>query len=200
MTRSSASPRPGRTDPLSLVLGAVSLAYPFLALVLARPLGPVAVVLALCAVLGLRAITGVGKRAPASLAYASLAAAAVLLALSMLDAAMAMRLYPVLMNAAMLAAFAWSLLQPPSMIERFARLSEPDLSPAGVAYTRAYTAVWCAFFCLNGAVALWTALAASLEAWALYNGAIAYVLLGVLAGGELLIRGPLRRAAERRAP
>jgi uncharacterized membrane protein len=81
------------------------------------------------------------------------------------------------------------------MIERFARLSEPELSPAGVRYTRHVTQVWCAFFVVNGAIAAYTAAFASREAWALYNGLIAYVLMGVLFGGERLVRRRLMRIA-----
>lgn len=81
------------------------------------------------------------------------------------------------------------------MIERFARLHEPDLPESGVRYTRKVTFVWCAFFILNGAAALWTALQASLELWALYNGLIAYVLMGALLGGEFLVRGFVRKRA-----
>ena len=41
---------------------------------------------------------------------------------------------------------------------------------------------------LGIAVALWTALHASDATWALYNGAIAYVLIGAMLGGEWLLR------------
>jgi uncharacterized membrane protein len=186
-------------DPLGVVLGAVSLLFPFLALFLARPLGPMVVVLALVAVLVLRAVTGLGKGQPQALTWAALAAAGLLGAGSLIDADLAMRTYPVLMSVAMLIAFALSLARPPSMIERFARVLEPDLPEAGVRYTRTVTWVWCGFFTLNAGAALWTALAASLETWALYNGLISYGLMGLLLGGEFLARGPVRRQEERRA-
>lgn len=99
-----------------------------------------------------------------------------------------LRLYPVLVNALMLLIFGWSLISPPSLIERLARLQHPDLPPEGVIYTRRVTQVWCGFFVLNGSIALVTALWASLEIWSLYNGLIAYVLMGILFGGEYLIR------------
>jgi len=50
------------------------------------------------------------------------------------------------------------------------------------------TIVWCVFLLLNGLVALWTALYASLELWTAYNGFVAYLLMGALFGGELLVR------------
>lgn len=100
----------------------------------------------------------------------------------------ALRLYPVLVNSLMLLIFGWSLLSPPSLIERLARLQHPDLPPQGVIYTRRVTQVWCGFFIVNGSIALVTALWASLEIWSLYNGFIAYLLMGILFGGEYLIR------------
>ena len=44
------------------------------------------------------------------------------------------------------------------------------------------------FFIVNGAIALWTALAASDATWALYNGLIAYGLMGAMFAGEWLLR------------
>ncbi|MBI1359106.1 MAG: hypothetical protein GC155_02355 [Alphaproteobacteria bacterium] len=184
---------------MGLALGAVSLLFPFIALFLAHPLGPMVVVLALVAVLVLRAVTGLGKKQPQALTWAALAAACLLGIGSTINANLAMRLYPVLMNLAMLSAFALSLVRPPTMIERFARVFEPDLPEAGVRYTRTVTWIWCAFFVLNGSIALWTALEASLATWALYNGLVSYSMMGLLLGGEFLVRGPVRRREERRA-
>lgn len=96
--------------------------------------------------------------------------------------------YPVMVNALMLAVFVVSLLHPPSLIERMARLRQPDLPAEGVAYCRRVTQVWCAFFVSNGTIAAWTALAASRETWLLYNGLVAYLLMGILFAGEWLYR------------
>lgn len=104
-----------------------------------------------------------------------------------------LKLYPVMVNAAFLAAFGYSLSTPMSMIERLARLQEPDLPPAAVQYTRRVTQIWCGFFVFNGGVALATALWASEAVWSLYNGVIAYALMGALMGGELLARRHFRR-------
>ena len=52
----------------------------------------------------------------------------------------AARAYPVAISLAMAAIFAASLRHPPTIVERIARLSEPDLPPEGVAYTRQVTA------------------------------------------------------------
>ena len=99
-----------------------------------------------------------------------------------------LRLYPAFMNLGMLLLFGLSLKRPPSMIERFARLHEPELPAAGVRYTRRVTQVWCLFFVVNGSIAVWTALRASRDDWATYNGLIAYLLMGVLFVGEWVFR------------
>jgi uncharacterized membrane protein len=104
-----------------------------------------------------------------------------------------LKLYPVLINCALLAAFGYSLLNPPSMIERFARLREPNLPPAAIGYTRRVTQVWCAFFLLNGAIALGTALWASEAVWSLYTGVISYGLMGLLFAAEFLVRLRFKR-------
>ncbi|MBV8249511.1 MAG: hypothetical protein JO200_13790 [Comamonas sp.] len=102
--------------------------------------------------------------------------------------ARAVKLYPVLVNAVLLAVFGWSLRRPPSVVERVARLQQPDLPAAAVAYTARVTALWCGFFVLNGTVAAYTALYSSNAAWALYNGLLAYVAMGLLMAGEWLVR------------
>ncbi|MEI6709070.1 MAG: hypothetical protein WCK96_18255 [Methylococcales bacterium] len=99
-----------------------------------------------------------------------------------------LRFYPAIANAALLLVFSWSLRSPPTVIERVARLQHPDLPPEGVVYTRRVTQVWCGFFILNGSIALATALWSSFEIWSLYNGLIAYLLMGVLFIGEYLVR------------
>lgn len=103
-----------------------------------------------------------------------------------------LKLYPVLVNVVLLAVFGASLATSRSLIERLARLREPDLPPSGVAYTRKVTQVWCGFFVLNGGIALATALRASDAAWAMYNGLISYVLMGLLFAGEWLVRKRVR--------
>ena len=104
------------------------------------------------------------------------------------NAALPLKLYPALVNALMLLLFGLSLRFPPSAIERIARLQDPKLPPEAIAYTRRVTQVWCGFFVLNGTLAAVTAFFASDRLWALYNGLIAYVLMGTLFAGEWLVR------------
>ncbi len=105
-----------------------------------------------------------------------------------------LKFYPVLMNLGFLVLFASSLISPPSIVERLARIKEPDLPPEAVSYTYKVTQVWSAFFLFNGTVAAITALWASDEVWMLYNGFIAYLLIGTLAGGEWLVRQRVKRS------
>ena len=109
------------------------------------------------------------------------------------NAVLPLKLYPVLVNAVLLAAFGYSLVHPPSLIERLARLREPDLPQAAVGYTRRVTQVWCVFFVINGAIALGTAIWASEQVWSLYTSVISYILMGLLFGIEFLCRMRFKR-------
>ncbi len=53
--------------------------------------------------------------------------------------------YPVIVNILMLGLFSSSLWQQQSLIERLARIQEPDLPASGVSYTRNVTKIWCVF-------------------------------------------------------
>lgn len=169
-------------------LGLLTMAYPLVIYFGLRHFSPRVMALALVALALLRAGTSrqAGWRAMALLA----GALAVVVLLS--DHALPLKLYPVLVNVAMLGVFAWSLRHPPTLVERLARLREPDLPPEGVAYTRRVTQAWCVFFVCNGAIAAATAFAASDRVWALYNGAIAYGLIGAMFAGEWLVRQRVR--------
>ena len=101
-------------------------------------------------------------------------------------------LTPAFINYTSMITFALTLRRGPSMIERFARLTEPKLDAAGVRYTRAVTKAWCVFFFVNGSMALYTAFFTSMETWTLYNGLLAYLLMGVFFAAEYLIRRRVR--------
>ena len=104
------------------------------------------------------------------------------------NALLPLKLYPAMVSAAFLCIFGYSLLAPPSIIERMARGRGPELPPFVVAYTRRVTQVWCVYFLINGAIALGTALWAPAAIWSLYTGVISYVLMGLLFAAEYLVR------------
>lgn len=101
--------------------------------------------------------------------------------------------YPVWMNLGFLFLFAGSLLQKPAIITRLAQALEGELPPPAVRYTERVTQVWCVFFVLNGAIALWTALLGDLKLWTLYNGFIAYVAMGLIMAIEFGVRRVVKK-------
>lgn len=132
---------------------------------------------------------------PAPENWALVGAALLLATLTWLSSAwLPLKLYPVGVNVCLAVLFGASLVYPPTVVERIARLREPDLPADGVAYTRTVTKVWLVFFLVNGSMALATALWASDAVWTLYNGLIAYGLMGLLGGAELLVRRRVRRS------
>jgi uncharacterized membrane protein len=103
--------------------------------------------------------------------------------------------YPVIVNTLMLGLFSASLWQKQTLIERFARLQEPELPESGIRYTRTVTKVWCGFFIINGSIALTTCFM-TLEVWTLYNGLISYLFAGCLFISEWFVRQWVKRKQE----
>ena len=100
------------------------------------------------------------------------------------------RLYPAIVVGAFLAAFASSLLGMP-LVERFARRMGECLDEKGVAYCRGATVAWTVFLAAHFAVTVAT-LFASREVWAVYNGFVAYLLIGAMFLGEYVVRKRVR--------
>ncbi len=103
--------------------------------------------------------------------------------------------YPVVVNALMLLLFGMSLWQKETLVERLARLQEPDLPISGVRYTRKVTKIWCVFFVINGSIALYTCFQ-PLAIWTLYNGLISYLAAGTLFIIEFVVRFFVREKIE----
>lgn len=103
------------------------------------------------------------------------------------------KLYPVLMNIIFLFTFGSTLFVRPNICFRFACLADKKLPDSHIArrvenYCLKVTVIWCVFFILNGAAALYTVLCKSDKIWSIYNGGISYVLMGVLFTAEFFIR------------
>ncbi len=103
-----------------------------------------------------------------------------------------LKLHPVVVSLTLLAVFGASLRGGPSAVERLARLREPELPAHAVAYTRRVTQAWCVFFAVNAALSAALALWGSDAAWALWNGLLSYVAMGLLMLGEWLVRRRVR--------
>jgi len=162
----------------------LTLAYPALVYIGYLHFQPSALALLLAGLAILRALTSRDK------IWCITAGIALVLAIISMVAnqILPLKLYPALICAAWLVMFATSLLYPPTIVERIARRQDGPLSPEAIGYTRRVTQVWCGFFIVNGTLAVLTAIWGSNAVWALYNGCIAYVLMGLLFGAEWLIR------------
>lgn len=97
-------------------------------------------------------------------------------------------LLPVAVSLYLLATFAWSLRAGPPIVERMARLIDPDLPDFCVPYCRKTTLAWCVFLAANAACATWLALFAPLGWWALYTGLGFYLLIGAVFAAEFTLR------------
>jgi uncharacterized membrane protein len=169
---------------------ALGIAFPFL-VYFGLQIVPASVLLAaLLGVVALRLASGSAMHR--GLAPGLWIAAAGLLAFGLVAPLVALKAYPILVSLGMAAVFAYSLFYPPCMIERFARLREPELPESATSYLCNVTRIWLGFFLLNAAISTWTASLETLELWTLYNGFISYVLIGCLFCGEFVMRRFLR--------
>lgn len=114
--------------------------------------------------------------------------ALLLLSAGLTQSLRAMYWYPIAINSLMLVLFGGSLWAKRTMVERFARLQEPDLPPQAVAYTRNVTKVWCGVFMLNIVVSSALVLLDELALWAWYAGGFSYLIMAGVMGLEWLIR------------
>jgi uncharacterized membrane protein len=96
---------------------------------------------------------------------------------------------PALISVNLLISFVYTLFRPPSMAAIFAqRATAMTFNAEQLQYCRLVTFIWVVFFVLNGTVAALTACCATLEVWSLYNGLIAYGVMGLLFTTELFYR------------
>ncbi len=103
-------------------------------------------------------------------------------------ARIALQLLPMAVSLYLLGTFGWSLRVGPPIVERMARLVDPDLPDFCVPYCRKVTIAWCSFLAANAVCAGLLALFGPFEWWALYTGLVAYLLLGALFVGEFILR------------
>jgi uncharacterized membrane protein len=114
------------------------------------------------------------------------------------------RLYPALVNAALLGIFGSTLFLPPNMAFRFAKRWDKTIQDSPwegkvEAYCKKVTLVWCVFFVLNGGTALYTAFETSEKTWSIYTGCISYILIGLVFGVEYCIRKAVNRKIRERS-
>jgi len=100
--------------------------------------------------------------------------------------------YPVLMNLGLCALFAFSLRSEEPLLLRVARSRNMEITDHARPYLRRLTALWAVFFALNAAVAYGTT-HLSIGVWAVYNGFVSYIIIGLLLVGEVLFRRRYKR-------
>lgn len=96
--------------------------------------------------------------------------------------------YPVIMSLCIAGFFWFSLSTELPLIERFASVFKNEISDHAKRYMRGLTKIWAIILLLNASVAFYTACCLSVKQWALYNGAIAYIVFAVFTVFELVNR------------
>lgn len=178
---------------LAAIIGLLTLAYPFVVYFGIQRFDPRHLAAFLLAIFALR-LAFFSKQASFLQALPLLAGGSIIAILVIIADNPSFLLYhPVLVNLSGLLVFATSLRWGPPMIERFARMQEPELPDVAVAYCRRVTKVWVGFFAINGSIALATAIHGDIQLWTLYNGLISYLLIGTLFAIEFLVRLRLKR-------
>lgn len=170
-------------------MGILAVLYPVIAYVGLSFGSPSVVALGLIIILLLR--YSFGHSLILNKTYIRLFIASVILVLGyslITDSSQGIRFYPVVTSFLFLVIFAISLRSKQTIIERIARIREPDLPASAISYTRKVTICWCGFFFINGSIAFYTAVFSDIATWTLYNGLISYCLMGILAGVEWLVR------------
>ncbi len=190
MTETSSARRVG-TVVLAVVVVIATVTYPFLVYFAVTRFGARAgavLVLAVAVVVAARKLRGVERGELWKLLRAPLGIALLSGATAISGDPRLVYLVPVWINLLLLLEFGGSLRGDTPIIERYARLQEPNLSDAERSHCRATTVVWTVFFLVNGLVALVRGLWAYAEWWAIYNGGLAYGLMGLLLSGEFIVR------------
>ena len=170
-----------------LLLAGILLIYPVAVYLLLDRLGAgvLGILLVVLLALRLNALTSILPRRAYLIAIAiALAGAVTVLG----DSTLALKSYPTIISLLLLIVFGYTVLVPPSMVARIAKLAGSQFTARTAAYTRAVTIVWCAFFAINAFVSAWISVSGSMEAWTFYNGFFAYLIMGSLFVTEWIVR------------
>ena len=103
-----------------------------------------------------------------------------------------LKLYPPICNFTVFLVFFSSLFAKETVIQKVARACGDKLDRPAWVYTRNLTYVWCIFMFVNLLISIYTMFLSD-NIWILYNGFIAYILVGTLFIVEYLVRTFLRK-------
>lgn len=103
-----------------------------------------------------------------------------------------LKLYPSIVNFFLFLVFFLSIFQEKTVIQKMALIMEPDADEAVMNYTRKVTYVWAAFTFLNFIISCITIFTPE-KIWAIYNGFISYLLVGLVFIIEYIVRINFKR-------
>ncbi len=100
------------------------------------------------------------------------------------------KVLPVMIQLMLMTVFGGTLLKghEPSFIERFVRLEFPVFEEGISEYCRQLTIMWTGFFAFNALMCVVLAIWADDKWWAVFNGVVIYLMIGVLMIGEYVYR------------
>lgn len=117
--------------------------------------------------------------------------------LALTGSALLLRFYPVAISFMFALMFALSLFQDESLIEEMSRLAGKTITANAKRYTHRLTLIWAMVLSLNGFIALYLSLFASIKEWALYCGLVCYLIFGLIFLTEWIYRAHyIRRYGE----
>ena len=102
------------------------------------------------------------------------------------------KFYPVCANLTVFLVFFISSFKEETVIQKFAKAVDGELSENALKYTRNLTYIWAGLTFFNFVASL-VSVFMSTKFWALYNGLISYVLIGALFSVEYIIRIVLKK-------
>ncbi len=174
--------------PLMVIASIIGIIYPFAVYFGLQVFSPIIIIFGLLLFLAVRIALQWREKKEKITIISLTATAAIVGVLVFIDALLAVKFYPVALCLSLATVFIYSLIYPPTMIERFAKMVEPNLNEQGVRYTRNVTVVWVAFFIINACISLWTAIYADIAIWTFYNGFLSYIFMGCVFVIELIVR------------
>lgn len=200
---------------MRVLLALALLAYPLAVYLLIDKVSPWALAGALAVVTATRLLLAkhLSKQA---ITLSLIAVVAIAIIVTLRQDANTIKLYPVVLNIGSALWCAYTLVTPPSAIERLLNIlnnsraglpvrmreripfDSAGLAPSDIQirYLQGLTAVWLGYFIVNALAATVTALFASTAIWALYNGLIGYLLAGVVLITEFIYRPFYQRKYE----
>ena len=95
--------------------------------------------------------------------------------------------YPVIVNFVLFCIFFGSTFSEETVIQKMAKLMEPNIKPKALEYTRRLTSIWSIFMLANFFISLATVFMSE-KVWAIYNGFLSYMLVGGFFIIEYMVR------------